>query len=149
MASPPGPSAPSEAAHNPYGIFMRSGPTTIPELLSSSRSGCFLGMQTMAQILKLDDRAPKAWTRVRSPRPEGRSAFHVPDNSRNGEAPRELPGMHEFWPEVGCRLASDEPATVDPANRPGRVLAELALLLTAAGAAVMAVSLFVTPPPGL
>jgi hypothetical protein len=104
-----------------------------------------LGMLTMTQILKFDDPRRNGQSRLRSQRSAARPAGLVPALSRTSEKRWDEETMHEFWPEVSCRLGSEQ--LPNPENAQGRVLTELFAILAAAGAAVLAVTLFVPNPP--
>jgi|GEM_PF-2434093 len=104
-----------------------------------------LGMLTMTQILKFDVPHRNGQSRLRSQRSAQRTETFVPAVSRTREKQRDAEAMHEFWPEVSCRLGSEQ--LPNPENSQGRVLTELFAILAAAGAAVLAVNLFVPNPP--
>jgi hypothetical protein len=47
-----------------------------------------------------------------------------------------------FWPEVSSQFSLQTPAPMNPANRPGRVFGEIALLLGAVGALIFVIWAF-------
>ena len=51
----------------------------------------------------------------------------------------------DFFADVSTQYARNRPFAIDSANRPRRVIGEVALLLTAAALLVTAVSLFLPP----
>ncbi len=47
-----------------------------------------------------------------------------------------------FWPDVSSRYALENPSPMNPNNRAGRVITEIALLFSAIGAFIIGVSAF-------
>jgi hypothetical protein len=102
-------------------------------------------MLTMAQIVKFHGPRPNGQNRLSGQGPARRPVGFVPAVPRAPEKPGDEEVLHEFWPEVSCRLGSAQ--LPSPENSPRRVLTELFLILAAAGAAVLAVTLFVPNSP--
>jgi len=91
----------------------------------------------MAKVLKFEDAIG-----TRDVPAERRTARDVASRSRSTEH-----GSDDFWPEVSSGLwVCRGPLPVDPANKPGRVLAEMALILGGAGLMVLLTTIFVGVP---
>ena len=77
--------------------------------------------QSASNVIRLDADA-RAWTR------------------HSDQAPAD--GDDSFWPEVSSRYALENPMPMNPDNRAGRVLAEIALLFGAIGALIFVIWIF-------